>query len=143
MKKILLGIIIGLIIAPKKGSELLEDVKEGVVNTYNSIKEMDADDFKAKVNDVKESIQDFDFQDAKDKVVKKANEVKTKVDTFVASDKVQKTVDTVKEKTDQIVSKASEVTQQVADKAMQFAGHEQQNDTLAEELEAELAKEIE
>ena len=82
-----IGAGLGILFAPKKGSETREDLKNKINELIAKVKELDSDEVKARIEDkieeLKEELQDLD----KEKVLKKAKEkgklIKDKADELV------------------------------------------------------------
>lgn len=110
-----IGAGIGVLLAPKKGSELREDVKEKIVDLLDQIKELDADDvkkeFNKKVKEIKKDLADLDKEKVLDFAKEKGEALKEKTQELVdlaidkgtpvvrdaAEDVRQKAIDVVKE----------------------------------------------
>lgn len=109
----LIGTGIGVLFAPKKGSETREDLKNKMSELLAKAKEIDADDVKeaieTKVDEIKSELEDLD----KEKVLKiaksKANAIKQKSEELVnlAIEKgtpvLQKTAEDVRKKAIDVV----------------------------------------
>ena len=52
-----IGTVIGMLIAPKKGSELVEDINAKVKDAKEAAKELKKEDFIAKFNETTASVQ--------------------------------------------------------------------------------------
>ena len=106
---IALGAGLGVLFAPKKGSETREDLKRKIEELVQKVKEIDAEELKAmielKIDEIKLELEDLD----KEKVLKiardKGNQIKEKAEEIVklAKDKgtpmLNKAAEEVKEKT--------------------------------------------
>lgn len=104
----LVGTGLGILFAPKKGSETREDLKNKMAELLAKVKEIDADDVKeaieTKIDEIKAELEDLD----KEKVLKiakeKAKSIKEKSEELVnlAIEKgtpvLQKTADDVRKK---------------------------------------------
>ena len=65
-----IGAVAGMLLAPKKGSELRSELKEKGKETLDTAKNMSKDDYidfiNKTIDDVKQAIDEFDFDDFKD-----------------------------------------------------------------------------
>lgn len=79
----LVGAAAGVLLAPKKGKETVQDLKDYYEGYSNTLKNMTKEDvektFKESVSSVKKSIDEFDYDNAKEKAMKRYDDVKTKV----------------------------------------------------------------
>jgi gas vesicle protein len=70
----LVGAAVGLLFAPKKGSELRKDISNKLEDLWGKAKEIDVEElkqnFEAKIEEIKKSLKDLD----KEKVIKIAKE---------------------------------------------------------------------
>lgn len=82
-----LGAALALLFAPKKGSELREDLKNKLDELINKAKEVDIDEVKenleTKIAEIKEELEDLDKEKVKEIAQKKADELKVKTDELV------------------------------------------------------------
>lgn len=89
--KLILGAGIGaglaLLFAPKKGTELREDLKNRINNLVDKVKEVDANDVKEKIEskleEIKNEIEDLDKEKVKKIAEKKAKQLKKKTEDLV------------------------------------------------------------
>ena len=79
-----IGAVAGMLLAPKKGSELRNELKEKGKETLNTAKNMSKDDYIELINktidDIKQAIDEFDIDDFKDQTKDKYEELKPKFD---------------------------------------------------------------
>lgn len=98
-----LGAGLGMLFAPKKGSETREELKKKLDELLNQAKEIDVDelrsDFNAKVDEIKLELKDLD----KEKVLSIAKEKGAEL-----KDKAQDLVDMAKEKGTPVLKKTAE-----------------------------------
>ena len=98
-----LGAALGLLFAPKKGSELRKDLKVKMDELVNQIKNIDVDEvkdeFNAKVEEIRDGLADLD----KEKVVDIAREKGAKL-----KKKAQELVELAKEKGTPVLKKSAE-----------------------------------
>lgn len=114
-----IGAGLGLLFAPKKGSETREDLKKKLCELTDKVKEIDVEEvkkeFDAKVDEIKNELEDLD----KEKVVKIAKEkgeaLKKKADELVELAK-EKGTPVLEGIADDLRKKAIEVTKEVLKK---------------------------
>lgn len=98
-----LGAGLGMLFAPKKGSETREELKKKLDELLNQAKEIDVDelrnDFNARVDEIKLELKDLD----KEKVLSIAKEKGAEL-----KDKAQDLVDMAKEKGTPVLKKTAE-----------------------------------
>lgn len=84
----LAGATLGLLFAPKKGSELRADLKKKLDELLDQAKEIDVDEvkeqFNKKVEEIKAELADMDKEKALNIAKKKASEAKKKAEELVA-----------------------------------------------------------
>ena len=97
-----IGAGLGLLFAPKKGSDTREDLKKQIDKLLNQIKDIDAEDvkkeFDKRVKEIKEELSDLDKEKALDLAKEKA---------LVLKDKVEDLVDLAVEKGTPVLEKAA------------------------------------
>ncbi len=75
-----IGTVIGMLLAPKKGSELRDDLKEKSQELYDKAQNMTKEDFEDLINntieDIKLAIDEFDVEEFKESTGTKLTEVK-------------------------------------------------------------------
>ena len=114
-----IGAGLGLLFAPKKGSETREDLKKRIVELTNKVKEIDVEEvkkeFNTKMDEIKKELEDLD----KEKVLKiakeKGEELKKKADELVELAK-EKGTPVLEGMADDIRTKAISVTKDVLKK---------------------------
>ena len=98
-----LGAGLGLLFAPKKGSDMREDLKKQLDKLLNQIKDIDTEEvkkeFDKRVNEIKDDLKDLD----KEKVLDLAKEK-----ALVLKDKAEDLVDLAVEKGTPVLQKAAE-----------------------------------
>ncbi len=81
------GAGLGLLFAPKSGSETRKELKEKLDDLVNQIKNIDIDEVKAefdqKIEDIKEGLADLDREKVIDIAKKKGKELKVKAEDLV------------------------------------------------------------
>ena len=82
-----IGAALGLLFAPKKGSELREDLKKKLDELLGKVREIDAneikDEFFKKVDDLKKELADLDKEKVKKIAKEKGEAVKEKAEELV------------------------------------------------------------
>lgn len=89
--KLILGAGIGaglaLLFAPKKGTELREDLKNRIGDLINKVKDLDKEEVKEnlenKIEEIKKEIEELDAEKVKKVAEKKAKELKNKTEELV------------------------------------------------------------
>ena len=133
-----IGAVAGLLFAPKKGSDLREDIKNESLKAYNNIKNMTKEDVEAilgqTIEAVKKSVDEFDVDNFRETTKVKLNELESKLESF--SQKIKETdqfvqvKDSVIDIADKVNSKIVEVKSKVLDSQLM--------DTDFDELEEEI-----
>lgn len=111
----LIGAGLGVLFAPKAGSETRKELKDKMTDLLNKAKDIDLEDVKdnitAKVEEIKEELSDLDKEKVLKIAKKKGNEIKNKCEELVelakkkgtpvlesaANEVREKTIDAVKE----------------------------------------------
>lgn len=109
LKGALIGVGLGLLFAPKKGSETREDLKNKANDLWEQLKDVDYEKVKEqlmeKVEDLKEELKDLDKEKAIELAKTKAKEIQVRAEEIieVAKEKgapvVEKAASELKEKT--------------------------------------------
>lgn len=73
------GVVVGMLFAPKKGSELRHDLALMFEDAYNKAKEIDIDEVKYKLEEIKEDIKSLDAEKSKEFVSEKTVVIKEKL----------------------------------------------------------------
>ena len=97
-----IGALAGMLLAPKKGSELREELKGKGKETLDSAKEMTVEDYQKLISEtidsIKKTVDEFDVDDFKDSSLEKLNELKDKFDDVVTKLQDNDKINEVKEK---------------------------------------------
>ena len=114
-----LGAGLGLLFAPKKGSELREDLKKNLDDLVKKIKDIDTDEIKneftKKVDEIKKELEDLDKEKVASIAKKKGNELKAKAEELVELAK-EKGTPVLEGIAKDIKQKAANVTREVLKK---------------------------
>ena len=114
-----IGAGLGLLFAPKKGSDTREDLKKQIDKLLNQIKDIDAEDvkkeFDKRVKEIKEELSDLDKEKALDLAKEKALVLKNKVEDLVDL-AVEKGTPVLQKAADDLRDKAIVVTKEVLKK---------------------------
>ena len=115
----LLGAGLGVLFAPKKGSETRKDLKEKLDNVISKIKSVDTEEVKAlfeeKVEDIKKELEDLDKEKALKIAKKKGEEIKKKCQDLVNL-AVAKGTPVLEEAAEELRLKAIDVVSDVLEK---------------------------
>ncbi len=137
-----IGTVIGMLIAPKKGSELVEDINAKVKDAKEAAKELKKEDVIAKFNEttasVQKAIKEFDKEEFKETTKVKLENLGTKIsdlkEKVVESDQFNKMVGTFNNIANTVNDKVEEIIDEL------------ELEEISEEIEEEIddtAKEIE
>lgn len=134
-----LGAVAGLLFAPKKGSELREDVKNETLKAYDNVKNMTKEDVEAMlgktIESVKKSVDEFDVDDFRETTKAKLSELEAKLEEF--SNKVKETDQymQVKDSVIDIADKVNEKIDEVKNKVLDSQLIDEDLDELEEEID--------
>ena len=113
------GAGLGLLFAPKKGSETREDLKKKISELTNKVKEIDVEDvkkeFNEKMDDIKKEIEDLDKEKALKIAKEKGEQLKKKADELVELAK-EKGTPVLEDMAEDVRNKAIRVTKDVLKK---------------------------
>lgn len=118
-----IGALAGMLLAPKKGSELREELKGKGKETLDSAKEMTVEDYQKLISEtidsIKKTVDEFDVDDFKDSSLEKLNELKDKFNDVVTklqdSDQYSKLKDQVDNVIVQVNDKINEVKEKMSE----------------------------
>lgn len=135
-----LGAVAGLLFAPKKGSELREDIKNESLKAYENVKSMSKEDVEAvlgqTIETVKKSVDEFDVDEFKVSAKARLSELEDKLEEFAnklkETDKYSQIKDGIVDVRDKVNSKIAEVKSKVLE--AKFA--DEDYDDLSDEIDA-------
>lgn len=135
-----LGAVAGLLFAPKKGSELREDIKNESLKAYENVKSMSKEDVEAvlgqTIETVKKSVDEFDVDEFKVSAKARLSELEDKLEEFAnklkETDKYSQIKDGIVDVSDKVNSKIEEVKSKVLE--AKFA--DEDYDDLSDEIDA-------
>ncbi len=133
-----LGAVAGLLFAPKKGSELREDIKRESEKAYDQLKNMTKEDVEAilgeTIETVRKTIDEFDMDDFRETTHAKFQELEQKLDDFAEkmkdSDQYIKVRESVVDLSEKVNNKFDEVKTKVQEASI--------DDDYMNELEEEI-----
>lgn len=134
------GVVAGMLLAPKKGSELREDIKNESLKAYETVKNMTKEDIEVAIGttieNVKRTIDEFDIDEFKDNAKDKLSELEEKLEDFAVrvreSEKYARIKEGVVVVTDKVNSKIDEVKNKVLDSTLE----KQDIEDLSKEIDA-------
>ncbi|MEG0283726.1 MAG: hypothetical protein RR543_04815 [Erysipelotrichales bacterium] len=78
-----LGVVAGILLAPKKGSDTYEELKQKTNNLYLEAKDINIDSIKDKIEDIKIEVTKLDFDRSKEIVSEQSVNLKTKLNQLI------------------------------------------------------------
>ncbi len=119
-----LGVVAGLLLAPKKGSELVDDIKEKSKQTYDKTKNLSKEDVVDAISyatdKLKTAVEEFDSDKMKNTTKEKIETVKTGIDDLVKKAKSNPTCQDVMDRIEELSTKASNKILEYQNKAKQY-----------------------
>ncbi len=147
-----IGAVAGLLFAPKKGSELREDIKRESYKAYDHLKNLTKEDVEAllgqTIETVKKTVDEFDVDEFKDTTRTKMKELEAKLEEFAMrvkeSDQYMQVKENVVELSEKVNAKLDEVKTKVVDSSLDddyIESFENEIDDVEEKLD-EIIEEI-
>ncbi len=133
-----IGAAAGLLFAPKKGSELRDDIKRESLKAYDNVKNMTKEDVEAilgqTIETIKKSVDEFDIDEFKSTTKEKLAELQDKLEDFAIKVKESDQYMQVKEGVVDLSEKVNAKIEEVKTKVLE--------DDLKDEIFDELENEI-
>lgn len=134
------GVVAGMLLAPKKGSELREDIKNESLKAYENVKNMSKEDIEVAIGDtietIKRTVDEFDVEEFKGTAKIKLTELEAKLEEFAVkvkeSEKYAQVRDGVVDVTYKVNTKIEEVKNKVLDSQLA----QEDIDDLSDEIDA-------
>ena len=119
-----IGTVIGMILAPKKGSELRQDLKDKSQELYDKAQNMTKEDIETLVNntieEIKQAIEEFDLDEFKEATGAKLSNLKDKLEQLAnsikSSDEYANFKEAVNKVSTDLTSTISEIKTKIQDK---------------------------
>lgn len=137
------GAALGMLFAPKKGSELRDELKVKGLETYDKAKSMTKEEFQDLVNksidEIKKAVDEFDVDEFKGTTTAKLNGVKSKLEelsvTVQNSDEFAQVKDALKKVSDDVTARVDELKVKVKEKDFSaFKSIEESIEDIEEEI---------
>ncbi len=121
-----IGAVAGLLFAPKKGSELREDLKNSSLKAYDQLKNLTKEDIEVMlgqtIETVKKSVDEFDMDDFKETTKTKLSELEAKLEEFAQkikeTDQYMQIKESIVDLSEKVNSKLNEVKTKVVDSTL-------------------------
>lgn len=119
-----IGTLVGMLLAPKKGSELRQDLKDKSQELYDKAQNMTKEDVESLINntieEIKIAIDEFDVEEFKETTGTKLNQVKDKLENLAtsvkSSDEYANFKEAVTKVTKDLTNSLSEIKTKIQDK---------------------------
>lgn len=119
-----IGTLVGMLLAPKKGSELRQDLKDKSQELYDKAQNMTKEDVESLINntieEIKIAIDEFDVEEFKETTETKLNQVKDKLENLAtsvkSSDEYANFKEAVTKVTKDLTNSLSEIKTKIQDK---------------------------
>ena len=118
-----IGTVIGMLCAPKKGSELRKDIKDKSKDLYDKAQNISKEDIQELINntidEIKLAIDEFDADEFKENAGKKINDLKSKLEELAVSVKSSEEYANFKESvtkvSNEVTTKLKEIKTKIQD----------------------------
>ena len=134
------GVVAGILCAPKKGSEMVKEIKDTSKKAYDKSKNLTKDDVIEAINTtsdkLKKAVEEFDYDKAKESTKDKVSEVKTNLDELVQKAKDNESCQEVLERIDELSKKAMDKINEYKDKIVEYG--QDLYDDIEDEFDEEL-----
>lgn len=134
-----IGAVAGLLFAPKKGSELREDIKRESAKAYDQLKNMTKEDVEAMlgqtIETVKKTVDEFDVDVFKETTRTKLTDLEAKLEEFASKIKETDQYMLVKEGVVDLTDKVNTKFEEVKSKVMDASLDDDYLDKLEEEID--------
>lgn len=118
------GLIAGILVAPKKGSETVEDIKDTSKKVYEKSKNLSKEDVIQAINSttdkIKVAIEEFDVEKAKESTKEKVDEVKDGIDNLVTKAKENESCQEIFERIEVLSKKAMDKINEYKNKMTEY-----------------------
>ena len=115
-----IGALAGMLLAPKKGSELREELKDKGKETLDSAKEMTVEDYQKLISEtidsIKKTVDEFDVDEFKESSLEKINELKDKFDDVVTKLQDSDQYSKLKDQVDNVIVQVNDKIKDVKEK---------------------------
>ena len=119
-----LGALAGVLMAPKKGSETREDIKNTATKTYEKVKNMSKEDVQAMIGEtienVKKTVDEFDSEafkaSTKEKIVQLQEKLTVLANKVKESEQYEKVAESVTQAADTLNAKIEDVRKSLNNK---------------------------
>ena len=115
-----IGAIAGMLLAPKKGSELREELKGKGKETLDTAKEMTVEDYQKLISEtidgLKKTVDEFDVDEFKENSLTKLNELKDKFDEVVTKLQDSDQYSKLKDQVDKIIVDVNDKVNDIKEK---------------------------
>ncbi len=115
-----IGAIAGMLLAPKKGSELREELKGKGKETLDTAKEMTVEDYQKLISEtidgLKKTVDEFDVDEFKENSLTKLNELKDKFDEVVTKSQDSDQYSKLKDQVDKIIVDVNDKVNDIKEK---------------------------
>ena len=138
-----IGTVIGMLCAPKKGSELRKDIKDKSKDLYDKAQNISKEDIQELINntidEIKLAIDEFDADEFKENAGQKINEVKSKLEELAVSVKSSEEYANFKESVTKVSNEVTTKLKEIKTKFQEQDFNEvDEFDGVSDDIEVEL-----